>query len=138
MACDANRVGVYLRLVDGQNEVEKSRLLREVAVQQAHDLHFETSAAAFALIPGSPIVYWASQAMLDVFAAGKSLGDVAPARQGLATGDNERFLRQWFEVSVDRSYMHARDSKDAQANGARWFPHNKGEAIENGGEIEAS
>ena len=54
------------------------------------------------------------------------LGEVAPAKQGLATADNERFLRQWFEVSADRSYMQARDREDAQASGARWFPHNKG------------
>ena len=125
-ACDAHRAGVYLRLVDGHNEAEKERLLCEAAVNSAHELRFETSMTTLAVIPGQPVMYWASQAMLDAFAAGKSLGDVAPARQGLATGDNERFLRQWFEVSADRSYMNARDSKDAQASGARWFPHNKG------------
>ena len=54
------------------------------------------------------------------------LGEIAPAKQGLATADNERFLRQWFEVSADRSYMRARDREDAKASGARWFPYNKG------------
>lgn len=54
------------------------------------------------------------------------LGEVFRPKVGLQTGDNERFLRQWFEVSVDRSYMRARDREDAQASGARWFPHNKG------------
>lgn len=64
--------------------------------------------------------------MLNAFEEGIPLGEVAPAKQGLATADNERFLRQWFEVSADRSYMQARDRADAQASGARWFPHNKG------------
>ena len=54
------------------------------------------------------------------------LGEIAEARVGLQTGDNERFLRQWFEVSADRSYMRARDREDAKASGARWFPHIKG------------
>lgn len=125
-ACDANRAGVYLRLVDGRNEAEKERLLCEAAANSAHELRFETSVATLAVIPGRPVVYWASQEMLDAFEAGCPLGDVAPAKQGLATADNERFLRQWFEVSADRSYMQASDREDAQASGARWFPHNKG------------
>ena len=126
VACDANRVGVYLRLVDGHNEAEKKRLLREAATNGAHRLRFETSVATFALIPGRPIVYWASREMLDAFEEGTPLGEIAEPKVGLQTGDNERFLRQWFEVSADRSYMRARDREDAQASGARWFPYNKG------------
>ena len=126
VACDADRVGVYLRLVDGRNEAEKAQLLCEAARNNAHDLRFETSASTLAVIPGRPVVYWASQQMLNAFAVGTPLGEVAPAKQGLATADNERFLRQWFEVSGERSYMQARDREDARASGARWFPHNKG------------
>jgi hypothetical protein len=123
---DVDRVGVYLRLVDGRNEAEKDLVLRTVASEQKHDIRFEVSPATFAVIPGRPIVYWASRQMLNAFEVGVPLGGVAPAKQGLATADNERFLRQWFEVSADRSYMRARDREDAQASGAHWFPHNKG------------
>ena len=123
---DVDRVGVYLRLVDGRNEAEKDLVLRTVASEQKHDIRFEVSPATFAVIPGRPIVYWASRQMLNAFEVGVPLGGVTPAKQGLATADNERFLRQWFEVSADRSYMRARDREDAQASGARWFPHNKG------------
>ena len=126
IACDADRVGVYLRLVDGRDEIEKAQLLCEAATNSAHDLRFETSAATLAVIPGRPVVYWASQQMLNVFATGTPLGEITEAKVGLQTGDNERFLRQWFEVSADRSYMRARDREDAKATGARWFPHNKG------------
>ena len=126
VACDANRVGVYLRLVDGHNEAEKKRLLREAATNGAHRLRFETSVATFALIPGRPIVYWASREMLDAFEEGTPLGEIAEPKVGLQTGDNERFLRQWFEVSADRSYMRARDREDARDSEARWFPFNKG------------
>ena len=125
-SCDADRAGVYLRLVDGRNEAEKAQLLCEAAANNDHMLRFETSASTLAVIPGRPIVYWASRQMLNAFEAGVPLGEVAPAKQGLATADNERFLRQWFEVSGDRSYMQASDHEDAQASGARWFPYNKG------------
>ena len=126
IACDADRVGVYLRLVDGRDEIEKAQLLCEAATNSAHDLHFETSAATLAVIPGRPVVYWASQQMLNVFATGTPLGEITEAKVGLQTGDNERFLRQWFEVSTERSYMRARDREDAKASGTRWFPYNKG------------
>ena len=126
VACDADRVGVYLRLVEGRDEIEKAQLLREAATNSAHDLRFETSAATLAVIPGRPVVYWASQQMLNVFATGAPLGEITEAKVGLQTGDNERFLRQWFEVSAGRSYMRARDREDAKASGARWFPYNKG------------
>lgn len=125
-SCDADRAGVYLRLVGGRNEAEKAQLLYEAATNSAHDLRFETSAATLAVIPGRPVVYWASQQMLNAFAAGTPLGEIAPAKQGLATADNERFLRQWFEVSTEQSYMRAHGREDARASGARWFPHNKG------------
>lgn len=125
-SCDADRAGMYLRLVGGRNEAEKAQLLREAAANNDHALRFETSVAALAVIPGQPIVYWASQQMLKAFAVGTPLGEIASAKQGLATADNERFLRQWFEVSADRSYMRARDREGAKASGARWFPHNKG------------
>ena len=125
-SCDADRAGVYLRLVDGRNEAEKAQLLREAARNKAHDLRFETSASTLAVIPGRPIVYWASQEMLDAFVEGTPLGEITEAKVGVQTGDNERFLRQWFEVSANRSYMRARDREDAKASSARWFPHNKG------------
>ena len=125
-SCDADRAGMYLRLVSGRNEAEKAQVLREAAANNDHAVRFETSVAALAVIPGRPVVYWASQQMLNVFATGTPLGEIAPAKQGLATADNERFLRQWFEVSADRSYMRARDREDAKASGARWFPYNKG------------
>ena len=125
-SCDSDHVGVYLRLVGGRNEAEKAQLLREAAANNDHAVRFETSVAALAVIPGRPVVYWASRQMLKAFSVGTPLGEIAPAKQGLATADNERFLRQWFEVSADRSYMRARDREDAKASGARWFPHNKG------------
>jgi len=75
-------------------------------------------------MPNSAFLGDLSDQLIEAFK--HPLGEIAPAKQGLATADNERFLRQWFEVSADRSYMRARDREDARASGARWFPHNKG------------
>lgn len=75
-------------------------------------------------MPNSAFLGDLSDQLIEAFK--HPLGEIVPVRQGLATGDNERFMRQWFEVSVDRSYMRAHDQEDARRSGARWFPHIKG------------
>ena len=120
-----DHVSVFRRLFERHVEVRSIDVIRRLFLNAEYG-RYETKQSVFDLIPGRPIVYWASQEMLDAFATGTPLGEIAPAKQGLATADNERFLRQWFEVSADRSYMRARDREDAKASGARWFPHNKG------------
>ena len=123
---DTRREGVYLRLVDGKTEGEKETMLCEIASQKGHDLRFEVSAASFSLIPGKPIVYWASQQTLAAFKNGVPLGEVTNPRSGLCTGNNSLFVREWFEVSKNRSYLKANDRSDAVASKAKWFPYNKG------------
>lgn len=124
-AAPDDHVSVFRRLFERHVEVRSIDVIRRLFLNAEYG-RYETKQSVFDLIPGRPIVYWASWQMLNVFATGTPLGEIAPAKQGLATADNERFLRQWFEVSADRSYMRARDREDAKASGARWFPHNKG------------
>ena len=120
-----DHVAVFRRLFERHVEVRSIDAIRRLFLNVDYG-RYETKQRVFDLIPGRPIVYWASRQMLNAFEVGVPLGEVAPAKQGLATADNERFLRQWFEVSGDHSYMRACDREDAKASGARWFPHNKG------------
>lgn len=106
------------------DEIRTERLRRAVqAVEMAEDCYL-LSRSRIREMPDCAFLGDLSDRLLEAFR--HPLGEVAPAKQGLATADNERFLRQWFEVSGERSYMRARDREDAQASGARWFPHNKG------------
>ena len=123
---DTRQEGVYLRLVDGKTEGEKEKMLCEIASQKGHGLRFEVSAASFSLIPGKPIVYWASQQTLAAFKNGVPLGEVTNPRSGLCTGNNSLFVREWFEVSENNSYLKASDRSDAFSSKAKWFPYNKG------------
>ncbi|MFD1442189.1 hypothetical protein [Lacticaseibacillus hegangensis] len=56
------------------------------------------------------------------------MGELVDPRQGLATADNNRFLRQWFEVSIGSINFNATSGKDAYQSGLKWFPYNKGGA----------
>ena len=121
------RAGAFIRLVDGTSEAEKVAALGDALAQRTRDAGFYlASDADFAAIPGSPIAYWLSEKMRSVFAAGRPLCEVANLRQGLATADNNRFLRQWWEVSRARSAFACTSREEAAASGARWFPYNKG------------
>lgn len=80
----------------------------------------------FAQIHGSPIVYWLSDAMRKTFTIGKPLEEIAKPRVGLQTGNNDRFIREWWEVSQSRSSFGCKSHEEAAANGKRWFPYNKG------------
>lgn len=71
----------------------------------------------FNKIPGSPIAYWVSDRVIEIFEENKSLGEYADVKQGLATADNDRFRRNWYEVSVNKISIN---------NGEKWFPYNSG------------
>lgn len=87
---------------------------------------YEVDQREFAQIPGSPIVYWLPQSLMKTFSTGKQLKDVAEPKQGLATADNNRFLREWWEVTDSTIKFDCPDRDTAQASGKKWFPYNKG------------
>lgn len=64
--------------------------------------------------------------LLRSFMNGKSLGEIAEPKQGLATGNNDKFLRFWFEVGQNNVFYDATDYINAFASGKKWFPCNKG------------
>jgi hypothetical protein len=69
--------------------------------------------------PRGAWVYWLSPQMRHVFRTCRKLGDIAPPRQGLATTDNARFVRYWWEVEPTRADAPCRASLDT------WFPYVK-------------
>lgn len=81
---------------------------------------------SFDKIPGSPIAYWAPQALINDFEKGKPLGQLVDAKQGLATADNKRFLRYWYEVDFNNIFFDAHNTNEAKQSGKKWFPYNKG------------
>lgn len=87
---------------------------------------YHADASTFHDIPGSPIAYWASDAVRNAFSKRASLGEIAYVRQGLRTGDNNRFLRLWWEIKREDFNCSCSSNEEALASGNKWFPHNKG------------
>lgn len=80
----------------------------------------------FNKIPGSPIAYWVSENMIKVFSKGKILKSIGDTRQGMATSDNNRFLRLWYEVKGNKIGFSAKNASEAIESKKKWFPYNKG------------
>lgn len=80
----------------------------------------------FNQIPSSSMTYWLSDNLISCFSRGTPLSEIASPRQGLATGENARFVRQWFEVSVENISFDCKSRTDSVQSGKKWFPYNKG------------
>jgi type II restriction/modification system DNA methylase subunit YeeA len=91
---DREYKGTYLRLVDGEDEQEKSNQLTEFKSRP-----YLASSHDFDTIPGRPIAYWISEKVRNAFAQGTPFGDVGFPKVGMQTSNNDKYLRLWPEVS---------------------------------------
>ena len=99
--------GMYCKLLTGKSEAEKEKEFFNPKQR------FSTKQAIFSGIPRTEYIYWVSDALFHAFTHYKKVRDYFTVRNGLTTGDNNRFLRLWFEIRKENI-------------GRKWFPCNKG------------
>ena len=116
--------GTYCRLFEKQGAVDSVETKEKWFLEGIG--RFVADQSNFSKIPGSPVAYWVSNAFLRVFDTGVLLGKIADAKQGVATADNNRFLRLWNEVSINKVSFHTHSHEDAATAREKWFPYNKG------------
>ena len=111
---------VFFRLLDGDEEVKRTELANG-------EKRFDTTAQdEFKKIPGSPVAYWVSDQVRTIFEKGSRLDNHIATAVGLFTCDNDRFLRNWQEVSNQQIGFGLEDRIQAQESGFRFFPIQKG------------
>ena len=71
---------------------------------------YRCDASRFEVIPGSPIAYWASEALINAFRHFGRLNEIALPVEGIKTGDNDLHIRFWSEVSRSAEYLTHDDS----------------------------
>lgn len=127
---DSVMPGNFIRLVDFKSgNYDYSELTKEAVKNPDCEYIFRASKFDFEVIPGNTISYWASKKLSNLFKEHPSLAAIAKPKQGLATTDNDRFLRFWFECSQDQTYMNANNSDDSLNSKKKWFPIQKGGAF---------
>lgn len=112
--------GTYCRLIEPTTQIGKEEMFlagenRYTAVQNN-----------FTKIPGSPVAYWVSNKVLQIYLNNQILGEIADVRHGLSTGKNEIFVRLWTEINWKKVNKSIRKREQLSECSAKWYPYNKG------------
>lgn len=118
--------GCYFRLTDfrGGMEVQREKTLEAIKNHNC-GFYYESNPKNFSKIPGMPVAYWVSEKVYSDF-QNTLLGDIAPTKKGLDTGNNDRFLRYWFEINYNKLGIDFSSSIDFTNSTMKWAPHDKG------------
>lgn len=118
--------GCYISVYDAKYHYEKESLSLEAIRNHSCGWYYQVSQNAFSHITGNPISFWGTDRIYDIFARNRALSSICNSGQGLATGDNDKFVRDWFETSLDRIGFGIENTNQALLSGKKWFPYNKG------------
>ncbi|CDI65993.1 Putative uncharacterized protein [Lactobacillus helveticus CIRM-BIA 101] len=123
---DDDKVGTYLRLSNfkGGMIVQEQKVLEAIGDPKVKYLYY-TDQSNFDKIPGSPIAYWISQKSFKLFSKEK-LGDISQTRLGMATSDNKKFVRFWYEIDLNNIGFNYKNRQVAEESAKKWFPYDKG------------
>ncbi|ATV58460.1 BREX-1 system adenine-specific DNA-methyltransferase PglX [Fusobacterium pseudoperiodonticum] len=111
--------GIYIRLVDYNNADSKE----EEFFNKAN--YFQAKQKDFEKIPGSPIAYWVSDKVREIF-ENKLIGNLFPVKKGADTGNNDLFLKMWHEVNIRKSGLTLGIEEAKKKFTGKWVPYNKG------------
>lgn len=92
--------GGYVRLSDFVGAAVQAPKALEAIQNPDCGWFYRRDAEAFKQIPGTPIAYWLGKGANGSFEVGRPLAKIAKTRKGMFTGNNDLFLRQWYEVSA--------------------------------------
>lgn len=123
----SNTPGKYIRLekFKGGMEAQKEKVLEAIENPDC-GYFYEASKDDFTKIPGMPIAYWISHDAIDNYVDGKLVKEISSPKTGMTTADNNRFLRFWHEISINKMKDDAKSSEEALISKMKWFPYCKG------------
>ena len=125
----ATEKALCFRLSDfkGGMEIQKQKVLEAIDNKKCR-YFYEVMQEDFTKIPGMPIAYWISENTREIFSQ-NTLKEIASPCIGMRTGDNARFLREWYEVDDNKVGIGYSSAIDAKNSNKKWFPYNKGGAF---------
>ncbi|MBZ4688749.1 MAG: restriction endonuclease, partial [Clostridiales bacterium] len=111
---------IFIRLVEYDKTSEKKKEFYNKKNR------FVSSINKLSQIPKKSIAYWVSDTAINNFEKCKVLYDYGEPREGMATANNDKFLRLWYEVSFDKIGFNYEERTIAKKSSCKWFPYNKG------------
>jgi hypothetical protein len=116
---------IYYRLADNTNSTTKNSIFIVEKNKTDSDFRFISESDLFLKIPSSPIAYWKSIKFLSIF-KNRTLSEIADSKPGMSTTNNDKFIRFWYEVNLQKVKFDATSQADANKSKKKWFPYNKG------------
>lgn len=110
----ADYKGEYCRLIEPTTQQGKENMFL------AGENRYAADQSNFSKIPGAPVAYWASDTARAAYQF-PNMDQIAQPRHGLATSDNDRFLKLWHEVDAGKASLVQRCDTTK-----KWFPMSKG------------
>lgn len=110
----ADYKGEYCRLIEPTTQQGKEDMFL------AGENRYAADQSNFSKIPGAPVAYWASDTARAAYQF-PNMDQIAQPRHGLATSDNDRFLKLWHEVDAGKASLVQRCDTTK-----KWFPMSKG------------
>lgn len=117
--------GQYRKLYDNQDQaiVRTSDIIHRLFLDPTYG-YYQADQSNFKKIPGCPIGFWITEEFSNKFRDYPKLKSEVDARVGMVSGDNNRFLRYWHEVSSLNIEHNAKPFADP--NLRKWYPIQKG------------
>lgn len=114
-----NYKGTYCRLIEPTTQYGKEKMFLDA------ENRYYAEQKNFAKIPGSPVAYWVSRNKFKNF--GKSMNDVLMCKTGLICGNNEKYIRHWYEISKIKFNLKVNSLLETKnIIDYKWFPYNHG------------
>ncbi|EGQ7901737.1 BREX-1 system adenine-specific DNA-methyltransferase PglX [Vibrio alginolyticus] len=124
----ADYKGSYIRLSDFKGAVNQGPKTLEAIKNRDCGWFFEAKPDNFKQVPGSPIAYWLSSNVRNIYTQSPKAETRSKAAVGLQTGDNDRFMRFWYEVDITKFCDKFISTEETNQSQYKWVPYNKGGA----------
>lgn len=111
------------------NDVDRTKNEPCIFPKKDNNRYANIPQANFSKIPGSPIAYWVSKRMIDSFGKNNSLKEITDLKQGMATTNNNLFMRNWWEVSKNKIGFSHSNKEEAIKAKSKWIPYSKGGSL---------
>lgn len=92
-------LGSYERLVDYSSQDDKEKMYLEMVNDKDNNDVYHVDQLNFDKIPGSPIAYWASENLINIFDKYNNIYKYTISPSQNVTGNNKKFLRKFWEIN---------------------------------------
>ena len=126
---DLDYISTFIKLDDYSSPELKEKNYKRIIKCSDDNNIYKINIQNFKNFDSFSFVYWVDKKIIDIFKNEIKLMDIADAKQGMATGNNDKFVRCWFEVDYDKIGFNRKNIEDFHSTNFRYVPYIKSAGI---------